>query len=215
MRLTLLPPSERPRERLLSKGAEGLSDAELLALILRTGSNGKNAVELAQDLLLTHGGLQRIFGLSFSQLCRTKGIGISKAVQFKACLELAKRMLNDEKPAASLQAALESIQAETAFAEKELLFAIYLDARGRVLKTERIATGTVNASAFHPREVFKTAFAENAAAIALAHNHPSGNAEASEADVRMTQAFAKLCLRLGLIFSGHFVLVSDRVGRIV
>jgi len=193
----------------MAKGAEALSDAELLALLLRTGSRGKSVLELAQSLLLENdGSLQRIFSLTHSQLCRTHGIGPSKAIQFKACLELAKRLLAAEGPVVSLQAALENIQAETAFAEKEHLYAIYLDARGRVLKYERIATGTVNATAFHPREVFKTAFAENAASIALAHNHPSGNAEASEDDVEMTRAFATLCESVGLGFAGHRVLAA-------
>ncbi|MDP2718039.1 MAG: DNA repair protein RadC [Candidatus Micrarchaeota archaeon] len=214
MQLKQLPPPQRPRERLLSKGAHALSDAELLALFLRTGYGGKNVVELAHELLAAHGSLQKIVGLSHSQLCRVKGIGPSKAVQFTAALELAKRLLKDETPQATLEAALESIQAETAFSEKEMLYAIYLDARGRVLKTERIATGTINASAFHPREVFKTAFAENAAGIALAHNHPSGNSEASEADVEMTRAVQALCDALGSEFQGHCVVTSASLSRI-
>lgn len=198
----------------MCKGAEALSDAELLAVLLRTGSPGKNAVELAQTLLRDHdGSLAKVFGLSLSQISQTSGIGPSKAVQFKACIELAKRLLASAAPITDLQSALETIQAQTAFAQKEMLYAIYLDARGRVLKTELIATGTVNASAFHPREVFKTAFAENAASIVLAHNHPSGNVEASEADVELTVEFQKLCAGLGLEMLGHYVVTTDAIAK--
>lgn len=158
--------------------------------------------------------MAKLFGQSLSQLQRLPGIGLSKAVQFKACIELAKRLLASQTPSSSLQAALEAIQVQTAFAQKEFLYAIYLDARERVLKTEIIATGTVNASAFHPREVFKTAFAENAASIALAHNHPSGNAEASEADIELTRAMQALCEALGLELNGHYVVTAASIGGI-
>lgn len=212
MNLKSLPCSERPRERLAAKGAEALSDAELLAVIMRTGLAGKNAVELSQELLAESGSLQKLFTTPLSQLQRMKGVGPSKALQLKACLELAKRLLASGEDASSLPAALQKIQAETAFAEREVFHCVFLDARNRVLKVEVVALGTVNASAIHPREVFKTAFAENAAAIALVHNHPSGSVEPSEEDVETTKAMGRLCNLLGLSLAGSFIVTSREIG---
>lgn len=215
MNLSSLPIHDRPRERLLEKGAESLSDAELVAILLRTGSKGQNAVELAQSLLAAHGGsISHLHCVPVSQLCQEKGVGVSKAIQFKACLELAKRALSQQADAQTLHGALERIQAETAFEQKEHFYAVFLDARNRVIKSERVASGTVNATAVFPREILKSALLTNASGIALAHNHPSGNPDPSHEDVKLTGTLDALCESMGVDFAGHFLVTPRQIGQI-
>ena len=180
----------RPREKLLKHGANALCDAELLAIFLRTGVAGCNAVELAQTLLFSHQGLQGVFDASLKELCNCKGVGETKFVQLQAVLELSKRYLEEQ---ISRDSVLDSPNAVRKFVrlqlksqQRELFFVLLLDSQNRMVHHEVLFSGTINAAAVYPREVVKLVLKYNAASIILAHNHPSGVAEPSQADKLIT-----------------------------
>jgi DNA repair protein RadC len=185
------PEAERPREKLLSKGPRSLSDAELLAVFLRTGVRGKTAVDLARDLLAAHDGLRALLDLSENEFCQTKGTGTAKYVLLQAALELGRRHLEGTLKRRDV---LTSPAATRAFLSAQLrrwpheVFAcLFLDNRHRVISFEEMFRGTIDSATVHPREVVKRALEHNAAAVILAHNHPSGIAEPSRADELLTQ----------------------------
>ncbi len=183
-----LPKYERPREKLLEKGPESLKDKELLAVLLRTGRKGKSAVEIADEILKKHD-LKNILQAGVDDLKKIKGLGGDKIATILAAFELAKRALevndNNLPTINSARDAVAQLQ-ELRTAKKEHFVALYLNARNQLIHKETISVGTLNASLVHPREVFKPAIDHLAAAIIVAHNHPSGNLEASEEDRRMT-----------------------------
>jgi DNA repair protein RadC len=194
------PAAERPREKLLQRGAEALSDAELLAIFLRTGVVGMSAVDLARQLIGDFGGLRPLLEADCRNFCRHKGLGEAKYVQLQATLELARRHL-----LATLQRgdALTSPDDTRRFLAArlrgyghEVFAALFLDNRHRVIAFEELFSGTIDGASVHPREVVKRALAHNAAALILAHNHPSGVAEPSRADESITQ---RLREALGLV----------------
>jgi len=177
-RITDLAESERPRERLENKGANNLSNAELLAILLRVGVPGENAVQVGIRLLTTFGGLIGLHKASFSDLTSQHGIGAAKAAQLKAALELGHRMRDaspDERPAVHTpEDAAELVRYEMSALEQEELRVILLDTRNRVLGVETIYRGSLNSSQVRVGELFKTAIRRNSAAIIVVHNHPSG-----------------------------------------
>jgi len=183
-----LPAHQRPREKLLAQGADNLKDKELLAILLRTGRQGKSAIEIADDILKKHE-LKKILNLKLDDLVKIKGLGADKAATILAAFELTKRALavedNNLPIINSARDAVNHLQ-ELRTAKKEHFVALYLNARNQLIHKETISIGTLNASLVHPREVFKPAIAHLAAAIIVAHNHPSGNLEASEEDKKMT-----------------------------
>lgn len=194
------PEGERPREKLLHQGAQALSDAELLAIFLRTGVSGKSAVDLARDLLLTFGGLRPLLESTAEEFCTAHGLGPAKYVQLQAVLEMSQRHL-----AARLdrESALESPDAVRAYLSgqlrhqsREVFACLFLDNRHRVIKFEALFFGTIDAASVYPREVVRKALEHNAAAVILAHNHPSGVAEPSRADKQITD---RLVQALGLV----------------
>ncbi len=185
------PPQERPREKLLAQGAQSLSDAELLAIFLRIGVKGKNAVELARELLAAFGGLRALLETNQQQFCAYRGLGSAKYVQLQAALEMSRRHLF-----ASLQRGKviknprDTHQYLTACIRRyphEVFACLFLDARNRVICFEEMAHGTINNAYVYPREVVKRALQFNAVAVILAHNHPSGHIEPSQADKRITR----------------------------
>lgn len=184
------PQKERPREKLLAHGAHNLSDAELLAIFLRVGVKGKSAVDLARDLLTEFGGLRALLDTSQHRFCKYHGLGTAKYVQLQAVLEMSRRHLlatiergdvikNSKDTQLYLTSRLRSYQ-------HEVFACLYLDSRHRVICFNEIAHGTINSAHVHPREVVKRALHFNAAAVILAHNHPSGHAEPSQADKNIT-----------------------------
>jgi DNA repair protein RadC len=194
------PAAERPREKLLQRGAGALSDAELLAIFLRTGVVGMSAVDLARQLIGDFGGLRPLLEADCRNFCRHKGLGEAKYVQLQATLELARRHL-----LATLQRgdALTSPDDTRRFLAArlrgyghEVFAALFLDNRHRVIAFEELFSGTIDGASVHPREVVKRALAHNAAALILAHNHPSGVAEPSRADESITR---RLREALGLV----------------
>jgi DNA repair protein RadC len=195
-----LPAHQRPREKLLAQGADNLKDKELLAILLRTGRQGKSAIEIADDILKKYE-LKKILNLKLDDLVKIKGLGADKAATILAAFELTKRALEVEDsnlPAInSARDAVNHLQ-ELRNAKKEHFVALYLNARNQLIHKETISVGTLNASLVHPREVFKPAIDHLAAGIIVAHNHPSGNLEASEEDRKMTERLEKAGELIGI-----------------
>lgn len=190
MAITDWPQGERPRERLLSQGAQALSDAELLAIFLRTGVRGKSAVDLARELLRNFGGLRALLRADHTQFCNHHGLGTATFVQLQAVLEMSHRHLQENLNRGS---ALENPQQTRDYLtsrmreyQREVFACLFLDNRHRVIVCEELFQGSISSASVYPREVVKSALSHNAAAVILAHNHPSGVAEPSEADRHLT-----------------------------
>lgn len=185
------PVQERPREKLLYKGANALSDAELLAIFLRTGTRGYSAVDLARELLGEFGNLKALLNASQADFCRRKGLGKAKYAQLQATLEMARRHLYEglqqknvlSCPDDTRRYVLSELQAYP----NEVFAVLFLDNRNRVISFEKMFFGTIDSATVYPREVVRMALHKNAAAVILAHNHPSGIAEPSQADEQITQ----------------------------
>jgi DNA repair protein RadC len=203
------PEDDRPREKLIAKGAAALSDAELLAIFLRTGVAGRSAVELARDLLMEFGSLTALCAADERRFCEAKGLGPAKFVQLKAAVELARRALEERVRAGD---ALSSPKAVRDFLRltfhglaHEVFVAIFLDAQNRVLAVEELSRGTLTQTSVYPREVVKSALRHNAAGVVFAHNHPSGVAEPSQADELLTAALKQALGTVDVRVLDHFV----------
>ncbi|HEY9198072.1 MAG TPA: DNA repair protein RadC [Gammaproteobacteria bacterium] len=194
------PAAERPREKLLQRGPESLSDAELLAIFLRTGTAGRNAVELGRDLLERHGSLRACLDLPTPQLKACRGLGTATTALLLAALELGRRYLLADlqrgDALANPDITRRFLQSRLRGYPHEVFACLFLDNRHRVIEYEALFRGTLDGASVHPREVVKAALAHNAAAVILAHNHPSGVAEPSQADVHLTR---RLREALGLV----------------
>lgn len=204
MAISNWPVSERPREKLLVRGATALSDAELLAIFLRTGVAGKTAVDLSRELLIRFGGLRALLGADQASFCSAPGLGQAKFAQLQAVLEMSRRYLAEAlergEPLTSPTVTRDYLRARLRDRQQEAFCCLYLDTRHRVLRFEEIFQGTIDGAAVYPREVVKKALATNAAAVILVHNHPSGVAEPSRADEALTnrlqQALALVDIRV-------------------
>jgi len=191
LRLKDQPVSERPRERLVERGADALSHAELIAILLRTGLKGANAVEIGRQLLQKFGTLQALAQASVEELRSVKGIGRDKAVTLMAAFALGRKMaeeLQRESPVRDNPENVVRLLREKNLVKKvETLQVLLLNTRRRLIRAAEITDGTLDTILVHPREVFKAAIAANAAAVVLAHNHPSGDPMPSEADIKVTR----------------------------
>jgi|TARA_Y100000296_G_scaffold28206_1_gene32898 DNA repair protein RadC len=198
--ITDWPASERPREKLLECGPKALSDAELLAIFLRTGVKGKSAVDLARELLSDFGGLRPLLTANQADFCQPLGLGSAKFAQLQAVLEMARRHLAQGlqrgDALSSPQDTERYLQSQLRDKEHEVFACLFLDNQNRVIRYRELFHGTIDAAAVYPREVVKVALAEGAAAVILAHNHPSGIAEPSSADRAITE---RLQQALGLM----------------
>jgi DNA repair protein RadC len=185
------PEDERPREKLLSRGARALTDAELLAIFLRTGVAGKSAVDLARDLLVEFRDLRGLFSATEQRFCAVKGLGPAKFAQLRAVLEMSRRYLYGEIQGrdvmSSPEATRDYLKLRLGTYPHEVFAALFLDNRHRVIDYRELFAGTIDGASVHPREVVRAALELNAAAIIFAHNHPSGVAEPSQSDLRITQ----------------------------
>jgi len=185
------PEAERPRERLISQGAGALTDAELLALFLRSGLKGQDAVTLARSLLTEFGGLRSLLEAGYPRARRSRGLGASRYAQLQAALELARRHLGERLARGDVLACPEDtrryLQARLRDLMQEVFTCLFLDNRNRVIACEELFRGTIDGASVHPREVVRRALDLNAAAVILAHNHPSGVAEPSRADEHITR----------------------------
>ncbi len=214
MPITDWPEDERPREKLLRRGADALSDAELLAIFLRVGVTGKSAVELARDLLAHFGGLTPLFAASLDQFAAFPGMGPAKYTQLQAVLEMSKRALAEqmrERDALDSPTAVRDyLRLQLGGRPHEVFMAIFLDAQNRVLAAEELFRGTLTQTSVYPREVVKRALAHNAGGIILAHNHPSGVCEPSEADRTLTQHLRSALALVDVRVLDHFVVAGNR-----
>lgn len=215
MAITDWPEGERPREKLLQKGAEALSDAELLAIFLRTGVTGKSAVDLARELLTRFGNLTQLFAASEADFCAIHGMGQAKFVQLQAVLEMSRRALNEEMQRGdalnSPRAVRDYLQLLLGSRQQEVFVVLFLDTQHRVIATEELFHGTLGQTSVYPREVVKRALAHNAAAVILAHNHPSGVAEPSQADQHLTQALKQALALVDVRVLDHFIVAGGRM----
>jgi len=214
MAITDWPAGERPRERLLAHGPGALSDAELLAIYLRVGVRGKSAVDLARDLLQRFDGqLSRLAEASLKELASVSGIGQAKAAQLKASFELARRALGQEMEQrdslTSPGAVRRWLQLKLGARPHEVFMALWLDAQNRLLKAEELFTGTLTSTSVYPREVIKAALNHNAAAVILAHNHPSGVAEPSRADELLTHSLQQALAAVDVKLIDHFIVAGN------
>ena len=191
LRIKDLPDTERPRERLATHGAQSLRDAELIAILLRTGLQGHSAISVAETLINNFGSLTNLASASLDDLRRVKGIGRDKAIALKAAFTLARRMaaeLHVEAPLLDSPEQIADYCREICRTQTvEVFQAVLLNTRRRLIRVDQISEGTLDTLLVHPREVFRSAISANASAIVLVHNHPSGDPSPSEADIRVTR----------------------------
>lgn len=213
-RIKELPADERPRERLARAGEGALSTAELLAIILRTGVGGENVLALASRLLARYNGLPGLARASFSELQAEKGLGEAKTAQLKAALELGRRMLlaapEDRFIVRSPADVAQLLMAEMAHLEQEHFRVLYLDTRNRLLGSETVYVGSLNASHIRVSEVFREAVKRNCAALIVAHNHPSGDPTPSPEDVEVTRQLVTAGNLLDIEVLDHLVIGQQR-----
>lgn len=204
------PLAERPREKLLAQGAGCLSDAELLAIFLRTGVTGKTALDLARDLLREFGSLRNLLGADLQRFAAARGLGAAKYAQLQAVLELARRHLAEElRHGEALSDPLSAerfLRAQLRDRPQEVFAALFLDAQHRVRAFEILATGTLDAAAVYAREVVKAALRHGAAAVIFAHNHPSGVVEPSAADRSLTERLRQALATVDIRVLDHLVI---------
>ncbi len=209
MAITDWPADERPREKLLQRGPTALSDAELLAIFLRTGIVGKTAVDLARELLDEYGSLRALLDADQRQFCRSKGLGTAKFVQLQATLEMGRRHLDERLRRGNALSNPQDTQrflcAKLRDYPHEVFACLFLDNRHRVIQFEELFFGTIDGASVHPREVVKRALHHNAAAVILAHNHPSGIAEPSRADRQITRRLHDALALVDIRMLDHFI----------
>lgn len=215
MAITDWPAAERPREKLLERGAEHLSDAELLAIFLRTGTRGSTAVDLARDLLHRFQGLRPLLEADQRTFCDQRGLGEAKYVQLQAALEISRRhllaTLRRGDALTNPDATRRYLAARLRDRPREVFACLFLDNRHRVLAYEELFFGTVDGAAVHPREVVKRTLEQNAAAVIFAHNHPSGVAEPSAADEQITRRLKEALALVDVRVLDHMVIGDGEI----
>jgi len=209
-----IPADQRPRERLLREGPRVLSDSELLAIILRTGSTECSAVDLATDVLIRFAGLKNLIQAGVEELSAIDGIGPAKAAQLKAALEIGRRVASlseSEKPVIKgPEDAAVMVMEEMRHLDKENFCALILNTRHQVVAKETISVGTLNSSVIHPRELFKTAIKRSAAAVILVHNHPSGDPTPSREDREVTRRLQEAGSIIGIEVLDHLIIGDNK-----
>lgn len=210
VRIHDLPVHDRPRERLVSQGAERLSNADLIAILLRTGMKGMSAIHIAEQLLARFGTLQGLANASLDDLRKVKGIGRDKAVALKAAFTLARNMareLHVDSPVLDTPERIaDLLREDNRGRTTESFQVVLLNTRRKLIRVEQISQGTLDTLLVHPREVFKAAIAANAAAIVIAHNHPSGDPTPSEADIKVTRDLIRAGQLLKIDVLDHVIL---------
>src|SRR5687768_12025602 len=204
-------PDERPRERLLARGARALTDAELVAILLRTGIRNKTAVDLAAELLNRFGGIVKMLEADLSGI---KGLGPAKTAQFAAALELLRRSLEQESKKRDALTSPGAVRDYLRFAlgqrEHEVFVCVWLDAQHKVMSFEELFTGTLTQTSVYPREIVKKALGRNAAAVIFAHNHPSGVAQPSQSDELLTRSLKEALALVEVKVLDHFIVAGNQ-----
>ena len=210
VRIKDLPDSERPRERLVACGADALKNAELIAILLRTGTKGSSAIQIAEQLILRFGSLQNLARASLEDLRKVKGVGRDKAIALKSAFTLAQRMaaeLRGESPLLdNPESIAELLREECRLYDVEHFHAILLNTRRKLIRVDKISQGTLDSVLIHPREVFKSAISANASALVIVHNHPSGDPTPSEADIKVTRDLIRAGQLLKIELLDHVIL---------
>ena len=217
LKIREMPKDDRPRERLAARGASALTDAELIAILLRTGMKGANAVEVARQLIQEYGSLGRLSRCSVKELAKIKGVGFAKAAQLAAAFGLGKRLAEQnfagrriEKP----EQVYELLGPELQALHKESLRIILLDTRYNLIKSEEVSLGSVNESIAHPRDVFRPAIIYSAYAVVVVHNHPSGDPSPSQADHNLTRRLREAAELLQIKLLDHVIIGAPAEGRL-
>jgi DNA repair protein RadC len=204
------PAEERPREKLLQRGSDALTDAELLAIFLRTGTPGKSAVDLARELLTDFGSLQALLDADLSRFCQANGLGSAKYAQLQAVLEMARRhfkeILQRGNALTSPDITRAYLSAHLRGYSYEVFACLFLDNQHRVIKLAELFRGTIDSASVYPREVAKQALHHNAAAVIFAHNHPSGISEPSQADRQITEKLKQALALFDIRVLDHFII---------
>ena len=204
------PEQERPRVKLLSKGPAALSDAELLAIFLRTGLQGKTALDLSRDLLTDYEGLRGLIETDSKTFCQTKGLGLAKYSQIQAAIELGKRYLQENLQKKDVLSSPNDTKnflfAQLRAYPYEVFACLFLDNRHQIISFDKMFNGTIDGASVYPREVVKQALARNAAAVIFAHNHPSGVAEPSLADKNITRRLQEALSLVDIRVLDHFII---------
>ena len=211
-----LPEQERPREKLAAQGAAALSDSELIAILLRTGIPGANAVDIGRQLILQFGSLAALSRASLTELAKTKGVGRAKAVQLAAAFGLASRLARESLTDVPLDTPArihELLGAEMRQLGKESLRVVLLDTKLRLMRIEEISLGSINECLAHPPDILRPAIQHSAYAFILVHNHPSGDPSPSEADRRLTVRIADAARLLSISFFDHLIIGAPMTGR--
>lgn len=215
MQLTQWPNKMRPREKLIAQGAGKLSDAELLAIFLRTGLPGCNVVDLAQQLLAEFGSLHELIDAPQHKFCRGKGLGAAKYVQLQAVMEMARRVMATQLQRDSVMDGTEPakrfVAAQLAQQPNEVFAVLLLDSQHRLIEFKTLFQGTINQANVYPRVIVQTALAANAAALILCHNHPSGIAEPSNADIQITQRIQRAMNLVDITVLDHLIVAQGQV----
>jgi DNA repair protein RadC len=205
-----VPHDERPRERMLQFGAQALSNAELLAILLRTGTYAESAVHLAQKILIEAGSLRNLVDMSKDQLMTIKGIGPAKALQIQASIELGRRLartsMSDTITIRSPQDVSTYLMEDLRYLQKEHFVCLFLNTKNHVIGQETLSMGSLNASIVHPREVFRAAIKRSSASIICVHNHPSGDPTPSPEDIQMTARLVEAGQIIGIEVLDHIIL---------
>ncbi|ALS23246.1 MULTISPECIES: RadC family protein [Paenibacillus] len=209
-----VPNEERPRERMIQYGAQALSNAELLAILLRTGTFQESAVHVAHRLLKESGGLRSLTDMSIEQFTQIKGIGAAKALQIQAGIELGRRLarsaMNETVTIRSPQDVASLLMEDMRYLQKEHFVCLFLNTKNHVIGQETVSMGSLNASIVHPREVFRAAIKRSSASIVCAHNHPSGDPTPSPEDVQITKRLVQAGDIVGIDVLDHIVIGDQR-----
>ena len=208
------PSNERPREKLLEKGPAALSDAELLAILLRTGAPGRSAIDLAREALATFGSLRKLMSADRRRFCAVAGLGPARFAELQAAIEIGRRRAAESMkagpPLGSPRATCDFLSSKLRDLEHEVFYCIYLDKRHRMIEFQELFRGTIDGASVHPREIVKLALQRNSAAVIVAHNHPSGVAEPSQADELITQRVKEALALVDIRLLDH-IIIGDGV----
>ena len=215
MSISEWPIDDRPREKLLAKGSKALTDAELLAIFLRVGRKGVNAKQMAQELIDAFGGLGPLLKADPKVFCATKGLGEAKFCQLQAALELTRRYLDEQLRCqdvfTSPQQVMDYLAIQMRDNDREVFAVMLLDTRHRLIELLELFFGTVNSASVHPREVAKVALEKNASSVIVAHNHPSGSAEPSRADIQITKRLKATLEIIDIKLLDHFIIGKGEI----
>lgn len=213
MAITDWPEAERPRERLIQDGPRHLSDAELLAIFLRTGSHGKSAVDLAREALKHFGSLKELFAARLPDFKEVNGIGPAKYAQLQAIVELSRRLLSEDLESGIVLSSPRSVKdyLHLSFCERsyEAFVVLFLDVKNRLIESVELFRGTLSHTSVYPRELIKAALSRNAASVILAHNHPTGTAEPSQEDKALTKSLTEALDLVEVRLLDHFIVAGS------